>query len=207
MRVAVFGATGGTGLQVVQQALEKGMNVTALVRNPAKLPIHHSALHVVQGNVLDLGAVEEAIQGADGVICCLGRRPFKDPGVMINGTRNIIAAMKKFGLRRIVLETSYLAGGSYHLAAWPLRSIGKMLLHWTLKEKNVQEADLAASGLEWVVVRPPALRDGARTGKYRAGEDLRLQMGAWINRADVAEFMLRQLTENEWLRKAPTVTT
>ncbi len=204
MKIAVFGATGGTGVQVVRQALDQGLSVVALARTPSKLA-HNSELQVVQGNVLDPAAVEEVVDGTDAVLSCLGRRPFHDEGVVVEGTRNIVSAMKKHGVRRIIVESAYCAGNSRQLGSFGMRLVTGTLLHWAYKEKEIMEPELMASGLDWVIVRPPALRDGSRLGHYRVGEDLRLGLGSWINRADVADFMLKQLSSDAWLRKTPTI--
>jgi putative NADH-flavin reductase len=205
MKVAVFGATGPTGQQVVRQALAQGYNVVALARNPDRLAIHDPRLSIIPGNVLDPQSVEMVVDSSDAVLSCLGRRPFRDPGVVIAGTRNLVTAMKKLGVRRLIIESAYGAGNSYSLAGPGLKFVVKTLLHWAYREKEVMEPEVAASGLEWVIVRPPALRNGGRTGKYRVGEELRLGAGSWINRADVADFMLKQVASDEWLRKTPAI--
>lgn len=207
MNIALFGATGPTGQRVVQQALELGHSVTALARNPAKLAVQNPRLKVVQGNVLDPVAVEEVIKGNDAVLSCLGRRPFRDEGVVVQGTRNVIAAMKKLGVRRLVIESAYGSGNSRALASPGMKLVVGTILHWAYREKEIMEPEVAASGLDWIIARPPALRNGERTGKYRADEDLRLSVGNWINRADVADFMLKQIDSNEWLRKTPAIST
>ncbi len=206
MRLAVFGATGPTGQQLVKQALEQGHLVTALARTPEKLAIQHSSLRVVKGNVLDMAAVEETISGTDAVLSCLGRRnPFRGKGDVWRGTHNIIVAMKKVGVRRLIVESAYAAGSSREFASIGMKLVTRTLLGWAYHEKAVLEPEVMSSGLDWVIVRPPALRDGPKTGKYRAGEDLRLSVSDWINRADVADFMLKQAASDEWLRKTPTI--
>jgi putative NADH-flavin reductase len=205
MKLSVFGATGPTGQQVVRQALEQGHNVVALARNPDKLAIHDPKLTIIPGNVLDPQSVEMAVEGSDAALSCLGRRPFRDPGVVIAGTRNIVAAMKKLGVRRLIIESAYGAGNSYSLAGPAMKFVVSTLLRWAYREKEVMEPEVAASGLDWVIVRPPALRNGRRTGKYRVGENLRLSARSWINRADVADFMLKQVASDEWLRKTPSI--
>jgi len=207
MKIALFGATGPTGQQVVQQALEQGHTVTGLARNPAKLTIESARLKIVQGNILDTAAVEAVIKGSDAVLSCLGRRPFRDKGVVVEGMRNIVSMMKKLGVRRLIIESAYGAGNSYALASAGMKFVVSTILHWAYKEKEMMEPEVASSGLDWTIARPPALRDGARTGKYRAGEDLRLSVGNWINRADVADFMLKQIDSDEWVRKTPAIST
>jgi putative NADH-flavin reductase len=206
MKLAVFGATGPTGQQLVKQALEQGHSVTALARTPEKLAIQHSSLRIMQGNVLDMAAVEETIAGSDAVLSCLGRRsPFKGKGDVWRGTHNIILAMKKLGVRRLIVESAYGAGSSRPFASFSMRVVTGTVLGWAYKEKELLEPEVMASGLDWVIVRPPALRDGARTGSYRVGENLRLSVTDWINRADVADFMLKQVASPDWLRKTPTI--
>jgi putative NADH-flavin reductase len=207
MNIALFGATGPTGQRVVQQALGQGYSVTALARNPEKLNIQNARLKIVQGNVLDPAAVEEVIHGTNAVLSCLGRRPFRDKGVVVQGTHNITVVMKKLGVRRLIIESAYGAGSSFALASPGMKFVVGTILHWAYKEKEMMEPEVAGSGLDWTIVRPPALRDGARTGKYRVGEALRLSVGNWINRADVADFMLKQIDSDEWLRKTPAIST
>ncbi len=206
MKLAVFGATGPTGQQLVKQALEQGHSVSSLARTPEKLALQHSSLRIVKGNVLDAAAVEGTISGADAVLSCLGRRnPFSGKGDVWRGTRNIVVAMKRLGVHRLIIESAYGAGKSRQLASFGLKLVTTTLLGWAYKEKEILEPDVMSSGLDWVIVRPPALRDGPKTGSYRIGEDLRLSLGAWINRADVADFMLKQAATDEWLRKTPTI--
>jgi putative NADH-flavin reductase len=205
MKIAVFGATGATGQQVVQQALEQGHSVTALARNPERLSITHSSLKIVQGNVLDTAAVEQTLQGAEAVLSCLGRRPFRDKDAVWKGTHNILEAMKKLGIRRLIVESAYGAGNSRGLSSIGMFLVTNTLLKWAYREKELEEPEIMNSELDWVIVRPPALRNGPKTGKYRTGEGLRLSTMNWINRADVADFMLRQLASDEWLRKTPAI--
>jgi putative NADH-flavin reductase len=205
MKIAVFGATGATGQQVVQQALEQGHSVTALARMPERLAIHHSSLKIIKGNVLDPAAVEQTVSGADAVLSCLGRRPFRDKDAVWKGTHNIIEAMKKLGVRRLIVESAYGAGSSRGLSSIGMFLVTNTILKWAYREKDLEEPEIMNSELDWVIVRPPALRNGPKTGKYRVGEEMRLGTMNWINRADVADFMLRQVSSQEWLRKTPSI--
>ncbi|HEU5401299.1 MAG TPA: SDR family oxidoreductase [Terriglobales bacterium] len=206
MQLAVFGATGPTGQQLVKQALEQGHSVAALARTPEKLAIQHSSLRIVKGNVLDIGSVEETVAGSSAVLSCLGRRnPFSGKGDVWRGTHNIIVAMKKLGVRRLIIESAYAAGSSREFASLGMKLVTSTVLGWAYHEKEVLEPEVMSSGLDWVIVRPPALRDGTKTGACRAGERLRLSVRNWINRADVADFMLKQVASDEWLRKTPTI--
>ena len=206
MKLAIFGATGPTGLALTAQALEAGHEVTALARNPARMTISHSELRVIEGNALDLAAVEKTVAGSEAVLSCLGIKPFAEKATQSRAGSNIIAAMKKCGVRRLIVETAYGVGESLELASVGMRMVFKFLLSWTYNDKEIEEREIKASGLDWTIVRPTALLNGPRTGKYRVGDDLRLGIGSKIDRADVADFMLKQLTSKEWLRRAPTIT-
>lgn len=205
-RVLVIGATGGTGQQLVQQALELGYEVTALVRNPAKLQLTHAQLRVVKGDVLDYACVAAAVQGQDAVLSALGhRRLFVPSRVQSEGTQNVLRAMQEHGVSRFVCETALGLGSS----------AGRMGLFGTLVflpvflpiyfwDKSRQEKAIGQSDVDWVIVRPGILTNGPKRGTYRHGEDV----GSYIipgriSRADVADFMLKQLTDDTYVRKAP----
>src|SRR3989442_686793 len=112
-RVLIVGATGGTGRQLVAQALERGYEVTALVRNPSALGVEHSRLRVLRGDVLDYASVEAAMQGQEAVISALGHKRFFQPTrILSDGTRNLLRAMEAGGVRRFVCETSLGIGES-----------------------------------------------------------------------------------------------
>src|SRR5438552_2419748 len=112
-RVLVIGATGGTGRQLVAQALERGYDVTALARNPAALDLTHPRLHVVRGNVLDPASLDEAARGQDAVLCALGHKKFFVPNrILSEGTRNLVRAMETQHVDRLVCETALGLGDS-----------------------------------------------------------------------------------------------
>jgi putative NADH-flavin reductase len=207
-RVLIVGATGGTGRELVAQALERGLAVTALVRNPSRLRIDHPRLTVVRGNVLDAASVEEAMRGQDAVLSALGhKRYFYPTRILSSGTRNIIRAMETHGVRRLVCETSLGIGDSagrlglkYTLFVIPA------ILPFYFWDKTRQERVIAESGLEWVIVRPGALTDGDRRGRFREGRGVgSFLWSVRISRADVATFMLNQLVSETYLGAAPGV--
>ncbi|HEX8924696.1 MAG TPA: SDR family oxidoreductase [Terriglobales bacterium] len=206
MILAIFGATGPTGLQLVQQALEAGHFVRALVRNPSRMTITHSGLRVVMGDVLDVEACRKTLLGSEGALSCLGSRNlFKNVKVVSRGTRNIMSTMKQMGLQRFVMESAYGASESYALAATSMKLVVSTILAAPYADKNIIEPEIKASGLDWTIVRPVALTNGPRTGKYRIGDDLQLGAGTRISRADVVEFMLREFGEKKWVGKAPSM--
>jgi len=207
-RVLVVGATGGTGRQLVAQALDRGFHVTALVRNPAAFRLEHPRLRVVRGDVLDPVSLEPAVSGQHAVISALGhRRYFSLARTLSVGTRNLLQQMERHGVRRFVCETSLGLGDS----------AGRMGLYYTLFvipvvlpfyfwDKAGQERILAKSQAHWIIVRPSGLTDGPPRGRYRHGAGVgSLVATARIARADVAAFMLNQLIDNTYLHSAPGV--
>ncbi len=248
MKIALFGASGGTGRQLVEQALARGHLVTAFVRNPAKFRTTHENLRVVHGDILNEDAVAQAVSGQDAALSALGVRlpvpmfilitlltqvavrlaPIHQPvsrivslgvpilallflfrrsTVLSSGTRHIVRAMERHGVKRFICESSLGVGDTrgrlglfYNLVIIPL------LLRGVFADKEVQERIIRESGLEWVIVRPAALTNGLRKGVYRAGS----KIGHWffpskISRADVAEFMLKQLDSDAWLQQSPSL--
>lgn len=203
MKVAVFGATGGTGQQVVAQALAAGHTVQALARTPEKLPAH-AGLTVIAGNVLDPQAVARTVAGVDAVICSLGTSANNPPEVVSNGTANIIAAMDASAVRRLVVVTSLGVGDSKNQVPFAFRMIMQTVLRKVMEDKERQERLVRESGLDWVIVRPGGLTDGEATGIYRFGLKRDIMAGQ-VARADVAGFVLKQLTDDTFLRQAPAI--
>jgi len=208
MNIAIFGAAGGTGRALVEQALAHGHTVTAFARNPAALAISHPRLTVVQGDVLDPARVEAAVAGQDAVLNSLGMKPGSRTSVTSEGTQNIIAAMQKFGVRRLITQSSLpvaAVDGNPHELPWLFRIMLSLAapLKAIFQDKVRQEQIIERSGLEWVIVRPAALTDGVRTGSYRVGMPLKVGLASKISRADVAEFMLAQLATNTYLHQVP----
>ncbi len=248
VKLLIFGATGGTGRALVEQALEQGHVVTAIARDPAKVRTTHQNLSVIKGDILNYSSVEAATNGQDGVLSALGTRVRTGPIVILtvlcqgfaaavplsrplewlvrlgvpflallillrknttlsDGTRNIVQAMEKLGVKRFICESSLGIGESkgrlgflYNYILIPL------LLRNIFADKEIQERIVKDSMLDWVIVRPAALTNGPRRGVYRHG----MNIGHWfftakISRADVADFMLKQLTDNTYLRKTPGV--
>jgi putative NADH-flavin reductase len=207
LSLVVFGATGRTGLHLVRQALEQGHQVVALVRNPAKLGLQHERLKVIQGDLTRPEQVEAAIAGADAVLSVAGHVPGCPKDLLAQAARGIVPAMKKHGVSRLVT----LLGAGVPDPADP-SSLGRKFMIGLMRlvaRHLVEDADaharlLRESGLEWTIVRPPRLTDGPRRGQYRTGH-LALGPSAQLSRADLAGFMLRQVTDDTFVRQAPMV--
>ena len=203
MKVIIFGASGSIGRNLVSQALEQGHAVTAFVRDPARIDIQHDKLSIAVGDVLEAASVQKALIGHDAVMCSIGAG--RKGGVRAEGTRNIITAMKAAGVRRLICQSTLGIGESWSNlnAFWKYLMFGLFIrpayLDHVEQEKLVRE-----SGLDWSIVRPAAFIDGELTGHYRHGfpataNDTKLE----ISRADVADFMLKNLVDNTYLHKTP----
>jgi putative NADH-flavin reductase len=207
-RILIIGATGGTGRQLVEQALERDYTVTALVRNPARLGIEHPRLKVVRGDVLDYESLAAAMQGQDAVVSALGhKRFFYATRILSNGTGNILRAMEASGVRRFVCETALGFGNTTgRMGLLYTFLIIPFVLPFYFYDKTRQEHLIAKSNLDWIIVRPGALTNGSKRGVYRQGFNIgSFITGARISRADVADFMLDQLESDDYLRTAPGV--
>jgi putative NADH-flavin reductase len=219
MRLAIFGPTGGTGRRLVERAIAEGHDVTAFVRNPSKLTARHERLRVFEGDAFDAAAVREAVAGNEAVICVLGsrtpsnplhpRRPGDPNGVTSAGTENIVAAMKEHGLRRLVCQTAWGVGDSRQnpgpAGAFFMNVLVPPLLRDEYADKEAQEKIVGESDLEWIIVRPMILTNGPWTNDYRASADLKPGRRPYISRADVADFLLRQLSDDTYLHKTPAI--
>jgi uncharacterized protein YbjT (DUF2867 family) len=206
MKIAVFGATGGTGREVVKQALAAGHQVTALARDPARLDIVNPNLAVVAGSVLEAGPVQQTLQGADAAIVSLGNTANNPDDVVSQGTQVILHAIKALGgPQRIVVVSSLGVGESKDQVPFAFKMLMKTALRKPMEDKERQEAQVKASGLDWTIVRPGGLTNGPAAGQYKSGLDPKISAGQ-VARADVAAFVLRQLTDDTYLHKAPAIT-
>ncbi len=203
MKLLIFGSTGSIGRQLVKQALEHGHTVAAFARDPSKLDIKHDNLKVVYGDVMDFPSVGKAVQGQDAVLCSLGAG--RKGKVRSEGTRNIVRAMEKAGVRRFICQSTLGVGDSWDNLSflWKYVMFGG-LLRQAYADHVTQEDYVKQSHLDWTIVRPGAFTDGNRTGEYRhgfPGTDKTAKLK--ISRADVADFMLKQLTDDAYLHKTP----
>ncbi len=201
MKVAVFGATGTVGSQVVKQALNAGYEVTAFVRDAKKLDVETSSVRVVEGDVLrDQPKIHTAVAGQDCVIVALGAGA--KGKVRSEGTRNVIAAMKQNDVRHLICQSTLGAGESasqLNLKWWLLF---RGPLRWAMADHERQEEYVRQSGLDWTIVRPAAFTDGPVTGEYKHGNSIDSKLTLTVSRADVAHFLLRLLGERSHLSQA-----
>ena len=208
MKLLIIGATGGTGKELVKLALEQGHHVTAFVRNPQKFSLAHDSLKIAQGNVLDYTSVETAARGKDAVLSALGHKRWIIPSrILSEGTSNVLRAMEQHKVKRFVCETSLgVADSWWKLGLYYTLFVTPFIVFFYFLDKARQEKLIKQSSLDWIIVRPGRLTNGKKRGIYRHG--LNVGNALWtvsISRADVADFMLRQLTEDIYLRKSPGV--
>ena len=207
MKLVVFGATGNVGQQVVKQALEQGHEVTAFARNPQSLDIKHPKLKLFQGDVMDSTRVEQALQGQEIVVCTLGSGGKLIGTVRSLGTQNIISAMKRCGMRRLICQTTLGIGESWGSLNfyWKYIMFG-LILRDVFADHQRQEKMVQNSGLDWTIIRPGAFIEGERTGKYRhgfPGTDKTSKLK--ITPADVADFILKQFVDDFYLHQTPSL--
>jgi len=204
----LLGATGGTGRQIVREASTKGHSVVALVRSKARAQ-DLAGVELVEGDARDPIALERALSGCAGAISSLGTSisPFKEVRLLSTATQALVKAMSARQVRRLVCISGLGAGDSRGHGGFLYDDIFfPLLLRKVYEDKDRQEAIVRASNLDWVLVRPTILNDKPATGRVRAATDLSHIHGGAISRADVASFVVAQLTEDTWVRCAPLIT-
>ena len=209
MKIIVFGATGGTGKEILTQALAKGHSVTAFVRNSAALP-QDPQLHVIEGDLFDFATVVRAMHGHRAVLSALGARDRNKADVLARAIPNILEGMRQEYVTRLIVlgaAGAHPDWGRYQnalttLALWTAK---KTVLKYPFLDQKEQERLLVASDVDYTIVRAPRLMDGPFTGKYRVLPDALPPGALRVNRADVADFMLLQLTDPRFHRQGPYI--
>lgn len=204
MRIVVFGATGGTGREVVRQASAAGHDVTAFVRRqPADLAADNQRLRIVLGDFGKQEDVDRAVDGQDAVISALGTNQKGPVSVCTDGMRAILAAMQRASVRRLLAVSAHGAAEShdrslYVLALWAM-------LAAKMRDKETMEQLIRASDTDWTIVRPPALTNGRQAGGYRCGPDLKIGITSRISRADLAAFLLKAAMDGTFVHATPKI--
>lgn len=200
MKIVIFGAAGGTGSQLVEQAICAGHTVTAIVRNPDAWGIRHQDLEIIRGDVLHPDTYVNAMKGKDLVISCLGTATRKPTTLYSEGMKNITAVMQKAGLKRIICLSAGAVIvpplGSF-MMKFLVRNVLQKLLKHPYADMLIMEKELRNADLDWTVIRPPWLRDTPRTGQYRMAIGRPLANPSKISRADLADCILHLLDNKE----------
>ncbi len=209
MKLAILGASGFVGKVVTAKALERGHEVTALVRTPAKLGDLMQKVKVVRGDLFDAGSIQATIHGADAVLSCAGpqRKAQYHPEQYENAMQNVVATMKNQGVERIITlggaGTIRIEGEAAEFSRRLLHFVFSVISSSIVKAKQMEFEVLSRSGLAWTMIRPPMIDKGNSSGGLRTSENR--SIGHKVAVADLAEFMLAQLTSTEWVGKAPIV--
>lgn len=208
MNLTIFGATGRTGIPLVQQALDAGHEVVAFVRTPSKMPIVNDRLTLVQGDVMNADDVNRAISDdTDAVLSVLSPVKGSPSDLLPVAVDHMLAAMQAHNVQRIV----YMTGAGVeapqdqpklfnHFIKFALKTMAGDVL----KQSEMAVDKVRASDRDWVVVRAPMLTDGEYTGQIREGW-VGVNTGPRLARADAAAFILDQAMSSTYLKKAPVI--
>lgn len=195
MKLAVIGATGGTGSQVVRQALAAGHSVTAIVRRPAAVNLHHQRLEVVQGDVFEPATLAQPIRGKDAVVSALGGPASGPTTTFSTGITNIMQAMLSAQTRRLICVSASALDPGPDFLHWVVKQLLWLILKEAYTDLALMEEAVKASDLDWTIVRPPRLTNGPRTGQYHVAVNKHLPRGWSISRADLADYIVTHLED------------
>ncbi|MCU0837279.1 MAG: SDR family oxidoreductase [Rhodospirillales bacterium] len=210
-QLLIIGASRGIGLEAVKQALKAGHRVRALARSASRIPVTHANLEKVASDALDEGAVAEALDGIDAVIQALGvaagpEMLLRPTRLFSDATRVLLAAMTETGVRRLICVTGFGAGDSRNRGNFLYNAAFTTFLGRVYDDKDVQERLIRKSGLDWVIARPVILTNGPKTGRYQVLVDPREWRCGFISRADVADFLVKQIDDDRYLGTTPVLT-
>lgn len=211
MKIVVFGATGIVGKAVVDEALRKGHEVTVLTRDVRKVTTRHEHLHVVEGNVADKNVVSAVLKGKEAVIQTLGiggKGDGKPTSIVSEANKIIMTEMEQMNIKRLIAISVIGAGNSLTFLPWIYRKLVlPLFMKWfqaIIDDKNRMEPMIKKSGLDWTIVRCTTVKERPATGKVNAtldGKGLKFSISA----ADMAVFIVNQLTDSSFMRQAPTI--
>lgn len=202
MKLVVLGATGGTGLEIVRQAIQRGHSVTAFVRSPERLKEFGDRITIAQGDLLNSAELESVIRGHEAVVSGFGPRvPIAkaDANLLQQFSAALTRAMVHAGVRRVVVESvAFLFRDSIMP---PTYILGRLFFPGIVADSAAMEEVFQKSGLDWTIVRPPQLTDKPYAGHYRVREGHLPWFGFKISRADVADFMVKAVEDRSSIRK------
>ncbi len=204
MRVLIIGASKGIGLETTRQALDAGYDVRALARSASAIAVSNPSLEKMPGDALKTEDVEAAVVGVDAVIQTLGvglGDLFRPVHLFSDATRVLIAAMRSQVVKRLICVTGFGAGDSRASISCLQRLPFQIVFGRAYDDKSLQEQLIKESELDWTIARPGVLTNGPRTGRYRILSEATQWRNGIISRADVAEFLVRQIGDQTYIRK------
>jgi putative NADH-flavin reductase len=207
VKLIVFGASRGVGRSLTELALADGHRVTAVVRNPSTVELNHESLEVVAGDVTDADSVQRCLPGHEVAFCTVGADKRGGTTLYSTAARNIAGAMDDQGVRRLVFLSNFGVLGEKGSGARTAAVvfIAKLMLRPTLEDHRRALDELRKHNWEWIAVRPMRLTNGPRTGHYRVALEGLPREGTRISRADLADFMLKQVTSSEYVHRVPAI--
>jgi putative NADH-flavin reductase len=195
LKLFVMGATGGTGQEVVQQALERGHHVTAFVRSPEAVTLRHERLSVLKGDVTDENQLSEAMQNHDAVVSALGpRQVFKPSSLLHDSAVATTRAMRRSGVKRLLILSA-----AAHFPGIPNRIVS-FILRNHMRDSLAMEKVVQDSGLDWTIARPPRLTQ-EQYATYRSREGAAPKRGFSLSRKAVAAFTLDAIEQKKHFQK------
>jgi len=208
--VLVIGASRGIGLETVKQALKAGHTVRAMARSPVHVLGPQDHLEKVTGDALDAEDVKQAVTGVDAVIQTLGVSAgadmlLKPVRLFSDATRALVAAMEESGVKRLICLTGFGAGDSRDRGGFLYNTAFNMFLGRAYDDKDVQERIIRESALDWVIVRPGILTNHRQTGAYQVLVHAKEWRSGFISRADVADFLVKQIDDDSYIGQTPVV--
>ena len=208
MRVLIIGASKGIGLETTRQALDAGHDVRALARSATAIAVSNPSLEKMRGDALKTEDVEAALVGVDVVIETLGvglGDLFRPVHLFSDATRVLIAAMRSQGVKRLICVTGFGAGDSRASISCLQRLPFQIVFGRAYDDKSLQEQLIKESELDWTIARPGVLTSGPRTSRYRILSEASQWRNGIISRADVAEFLVREVGDQTYIRKTPVL--
>ncbi len=208
MRILIVGASKGIGLETTRQALAAGYDVRALARSATSIDLSDVRLEKLQGDALNQQNVEAALVGVDAVIVTLGvglGDLFRPVRLFSDATRVLIAAMKAKGVNRLICITGFGAGDSRASIAALQRIPFNIVFGRAYDDKSLQEKLIKESGLDWTIARPGVLLNGPRTGRYKVLREPSEWRNGIICRANVADFLVKQIEDRNFIGASPVL--
>lgn len=208
MRILIIGASKGIGLETTRQALAAGYEVRALARSAAAIPVSNARLEKVQGDALNQQDIEAALAGVDAVIVTLGVSLcdlIKPVRLFSGSTRVLISAMKDNGVRRLICITGFGAGESRASIGFLQRAPFQIVFGRAYDDKSLQEQMIKESGLDWTIARPGVLLNGPKTGRYKVLQEPSAWRNGVISRANVADFLVKQVEDRNFISASPVL--